>query len=287
MPHPATGYHEGVRADVCARGSAWMRAYGCGPSWRSHRLDGQPDGDRILGQGKSRSVPTLARGCPPHDQLSASWEHRPGVSRGRRPRPPSIGAGLRMRVRRVGLGGEQAGAFSDGGRLHPGGGVEFAQDVGDVDAGGPWADEQGGRYLRVGLALAEQPQHVQLAGRSARTGEWPPARPAGPAGWVRLGQCGHGGPSPGSPSSGARAPTPDQRPSTARPLPLPACRGAQLARLRLAANGHSQRGAGSSAPPTARPRCSMPRGRSPLRHGRAQPARWPGQPGWRLPPGAG
>jgi hypothetical protein len=41
-----------------------------------------------------------------------------------------------VRERSVGLPGvEQAGAVSDGGGLHAGGGVEFAQDVGDVDAG--------------------------------------------------------------------------------------------------------------------------------------------------------
>ena len=32
------------------------------------------------------------------------------------------------------LGREQAGAFGDGGGLYPGGGVEFAQDVRDMDA---------------------------------------------------------------------------------------------------------------------------------------------------------
>jgi hypothetical protein len=74
--------------------------------------------------------------------------------------------------RGVGLPGvEQASAFGDGGGLHAGGGVEFAEDVGDVDTGGARADEQRGGDLRVGLALAEQLQHVQLpVGQPERSG---------------------------------------------------------------------------------------------------------------------
>jgi hypothetical protein len=57
---------------------------------------------------------------------------------------------------------QQAGAFGQGGGLHPAGGAELAQDVADVHPGRLTADAWLGADLRAAAPGGQQPQHRQL-----------------------------------------------------------------------------------------------------------------------------
>jgi hypothetical protein len=61
-------------------------------------------------------------------------------------------------------------AMGGRGRLAPSGHAEFGKDVGDVDAGGLFGDEELLADLPVGLPLGQQGEHLGLAAGQAKGG---------------------------------------------------------------------------------------------------------------------
>ena len=135
----------------------------------------------------------LAQRRPKQQVLGTSAPTRPPS---RRPSAPTRRAVSSAHLRPLGRvrahrSGEQALAAGDRGGLGAAGGLQLAEDVGDVDRDGLGADEQLLADLAVRAALGDQRQDLALAGgerrrgaASSRTGADPTARSSSSSGWA-------------------------------------------------------------------------------------------------------
>jgi len=115
---------------------------------------------RPIRQTHANPLPVWASCVQEGGSSRARWPRLGGRSLSRPRSRLDDELGLCRPISRIGLGTgavvrEQPGTFCHRGGLHPGRDAEFAQDVGDVDARGPRADEQRRPDLGVGLAFAK------------------------------------------------------------------------------------------------------------------------------------